>query len=73
MVAFLLQPLAATNKPATFWFTAQYFGGSVMAVAQDQVQRVVHDATIGMARGAQVLGFRVGCCCPAVMFKYDNY
>jgi hypothetical protein len=47
----------------------QYFGGSVMAVAQDQMQRVVHDATIGMARGAQVLGFRVGCCCPAVMFS----
>lgn len=40
-----------------------------MAVAQDQVQRVVHEATIGMARGAQVLGFRVGCFCTAVMFS----
>jgi hypothetical protein len=36
----------------------------VVAVAQDQMQRVVHDATIGMARGAQVLGFRVGYCYP---------
>ena len=43
-------------------YLAQYFGGSVMTVAHDQMQRVVHDATVGMARGAQVLGFRVGCC-----------
>lgn len=39
----------------------QYFGGRLLAAAQGQVQQAVHDIS-GMARGAQVLGFRVSRC-----------